>query len=265
MIGTHSENLRPVSGRDIQDRLPSEKNLDVFFKKSQAVRSLQLREKGSERVIRSLESLLPTHRLTGSLPFLACRAVHCIGAGGSEGLDSLIAYPLITGTSEAPTKFSGQSLSFPSAFLSLCRRALLLIFHKEFRGLGWKSQLLVGMQAELELNGLANESLERERCSSSSSMKARSSASELVKRQGGSCSVSLDGQYGVANEKITDWFLTHSQGTLNELAEGVHETDILTPHEWLCKAEQYQKSTNILVIHHPKSPRWPALLGPAKT
>jgi hypothetical protein len=33
MIGTHSENLRPVSGRDIQDRLPSEiKNLAVFFK-----------------------------------------------------------------------------------------------------------------------------------------------------------------------------------------------------------------------------------------
>ncbi|KAJ6905168.1 hypothetical protein NC652_023040 [Populus alba x Populus x berolinensis] len=123
------------------------------MQKSQAVRSLQLREKGSERVTRSLESLLPTHRLTAlsSLPS---------SARGSEGLDSLIAYPLITGTSEAPTKFSGQSLSFPSASLSLCRRALLLIFHEEFRGLGWKSQLLVGMQAELELNGLANESLE---------------------------------------------------------------------------------------------------------
>ncbi|KAJ6895691.1 hypothetical protein NC651_022033 [Populus alba x Populus x berolinensis] len=199
MIGTHSENLRPVSGRDIQDRLPSEKNLAVFFKKSQAVRSLQLREKGSDRVIRSLESLLPTHRLTGSLPFLACRAVHCIGAGGSEGLDSLIAYPLITGTSEAPTKFSGQSLSFPSATLSLCRRALLLIFHEEFRGLGWKSQLLVGMQELKEASVTATFSSSLQHYIMEYTYLRRSSASELVKRQ-----------------EITDWFLTHSQGTLNE-------------------------------------------------
>ncbi|KAJ6905171.1 hypothetical protein NC652_023043 [Populus alba x Populus x berolinensis] len=210
MIGTHSENLRPVSGRDIQDRLPSEKNLAVFFKKSQAVRSLQLREKGSERVTRSLESLLPTHRLT-ALSSLPSSARSCIGAGGSEGLDSLIAYPLITGTSEAPTKFSGQSLSFPSASLSLCRRALLLIFHEEFRGLGWKSQLLVGMQAELELNGLANESLERERCSSSSSMKARLMGESLLLT---ACCIFASAELKVAS--VTATFSSSSQHYIME-------------------------------------------------
>ncbi|KAJ6905176.1 hypothetical protein NC652_023047 [Populus alba x Populus x berolinensis] len=90
------------------------------------------------------KSLLPTHRLTA-------HASELVGPG--RVVDSLIAYPSNYRHIRSPTpNFPVQKpfCLFRQPPFSLCSPGPSSdLFNEEFRGLGWKSQLLVGMQAEL--------------------------------------------------------------------------------------------------------------------